>query len=168
MTITATHINYYHLCHRKLWLFSKEIRMEHTSSIVSEGRLIGETTYDRRPESYEQIELDGIKIDYYDRKNQTVHETKKSDKVDHAHIAQVKYYLFKMEQKGIPVQRAVIEYPTLRKKEEIALTDADRQDIPEWERKIIEILENEKCPPLIKKTICKSCSYYEFCYVVDV
>lgn len=167
MTITATHINYYHLCRRKLWLFSKEIRMEHTSPIVSEGRFIGETTYDRRSEAYEQIELDGIKIDYFDRKTHTVHETKKSNKAEKAHIAQLKYYLFKMELHGIPVLRGLIEYPTLRKIEEVTLSDQDRIDIPKWEKEIISIIENNACPILIKKNICKSCSYYEFCYTEE-
>jgi len=49
--ITGTHISYYLVCHRKLWLFSHEIRMEHTSDLVSEGRLIHETSYPQRPAS---------------------------------------------------------------------------------------------------------------------
>ncbi len=167
MIITATHINYYHLCRRKLWLFSNQIQMEHTSSIVAEGNLIGATTYDRRHPLYEQVELDGIKIDYYDRKTQTIHETKKSDKVEHAHIAQVKYYLYRMEQQGIPVKRGVIEYPTLRKTEEVMLTDLDRSEIPKWEKDIDAIISSPVCPALVKKGICKSCSYYEFCYTEE-
>jgi CRISPR-associated exonuclease Cas4 len=43
--ITATHINYLQVCQRKLWLFSHAIVMEHTFDLVSEGKLIGETSY---------------------------------------------------------------------------------------------------------------------------
>jgi len=48
MNITATHINYYHICHRKLWLFSNGINMEHTSEIVADGKLLHETSYPQR------------------------------------------------------------------------------------------------------------------------
>ncbi|WP_149694528.1 Dna2/Cas4 domain-containing protein [Chitinophaga sp. CF418] len=50
MNITATHINYYHICHRKLWLFSNGITLEHTSDLVAEGKLIGEHSYPQRAE----------------------------------------------------------------------------------------------------------------------
>ena len=35
MNITGTHFNYYQICHRKLWLFSNGIQMEHTSDLVA-------------------------------------------------------------------------------------------------------------------------------------
>jgi len=91
----------YYLCHRKLWLFSHQIQMEHTSALVAEGNLIGENSYNRRHGQHEQIELKGVKIDFYDRRTQTIHETKKSNKVEHAHIALVKYYIWLLEQEGI-------------------------------------------------------------------
>ena len=80
MLLTATHINYYHVCHRKLWLFANGIRMEHTSDVVAEGKLFGETTYPERAEKYTEIEMDGIKIDFYDAKNKVVHDVKKAIK----------------------------------------------------------------------------------------
>ena len=101
MIITATHINYYHICNRKLWLFSNGINMEHTSDIVTEGKLIGENTYTDRAAKYTELQLDGVKIDSYDARNKVVHEIKKSDKMEAAHEAQVKYYLYKLKQHGI-------------------------------------------------------------------
>lgn len=53
--ITATHVNYFHICRRKLWLFSNGIQMEHTSDLVSEGKLIGESTYPQRAERYTEV-----------------------------------------------------------------------------------------------------------------
>jgi len=35
MNLTATHINYYMVCKRKLWLFSNGINMEHTSDAIA-------------------------------------------------------------------------------------------------------------------------------------
>ncbi len=114
MTITATHINYYYICHRKLWLFSNGIQMEHTSDIVTEGKLIGEYSYTQRPQKTIELQFDSIKIDFYDPKNKVVHEIKKSDKVEEAHIAQVKYYIYILQKHGIDGATGLIEYPKLR------------------------------------------------------
>ncbi|MCU0328746.1 MAG: CRISPR-associated protein Cas4 [Chitinophagales bacterium] len=164
MNITATHINYYHICKRKLWLFSHHITMEHTSDTVYEGKLIGEHSYPYRSEKYTELELDGIKIDYFDAKNGIIHETKKSDSVEQAHIAQVKYYLYVLQKNGISAHKGIIEYPKLRKTEQVILTEEDTQSIENQLVEIQQILENETCPPKIQKSFCKSCSYFEFCW----
>jgi len=167
MLLTATHINYYHVCHRKLWFFANGIRMEHTSETVAEGKLIGENSYPERAEKYTEVEIDGIKIDFYDAKNKVVHEVKKSDKVEKAHIAQVRYYIYKLEQQGIEGVTGLIEYPKMRERETVYLTEEDREAIKRWEVEIKTIIENEECPPLLNKPICKKCSYYDFCYVEE-
>ncbi|MCL5459918.1 CRISPR-associated protein Cas4, partial [Loigolactobacillus coryniformis] len=87
----GTHIAYLHTCHRKLWLFANGIQMEHTSDKVGEGKLIAETTFLDRARKYTELAIDGIKIDFYDAKSKVIHEVKKSDKVEHAHLAQVNY-----------------------------------------------------------------------------
>jgi len=65
--------------------------MEHTSDLVYEGKLIHETSYPQRSERYEELEIDGIKIDFYDARNKVIHEIKKSDKIEEAHEWQLKY-----------------------------------------------------------------------------
>ena len=91
MQITGTHFNYYYLCKRKLWLFANGINMEHTSDLVYDGKLIHETSYPHRAEIYEEMAIDGIKIDSYDARNKALHEIQRSDKVEPAHLWQVKY-----------------------------------------------------------------------------
>ncbi len=76
-TITPTHVNYYHICRRKLWLFANGINMEHSSELVAEGKFIGETSYPQRAEKYTELEIEGAKIDFYDAKNKVVHEVEK-------------------------------------------------------------------------------------------
>ena len=66
MQITGTHFNYYLICHRKLWLFANGINMEHNSDLVYDGKLIHEDSYPQRPERYEELEVDGVKIDFAD------------------------------------------------------------------------------------------------------
>jgi CRISPR-associated exonuclease Cas4 len=166
--ITGTQIAYLHLCHRKLWLFANGLNMEHTSGLVTQGRIIDEYTYGQRASKWQQVEIDGIKIDYYDPKNKVVREVKKSNKREGSHIAQVKYYIYILEQNGIEVSHAILEYPKLKKTEEIYLSDADREDIPIWQKKARDIISAEVCPDKINSTLCKRCSYYEFCYVDEV
>ena len=55
--ITATHINLYHVCKRELWLHANEIRMEHSSDTVTEGKLIGESTYQYRNDKYKEVQI---------------------------------------------------------------------------------------------------------------
>lgn len=164
MQITGTHFNYYFHCHRQLWLFATGINMESTSELVYEGKLLHETSYPRRSEKYQEIELDGIKIDYYDPKNNVVHEIKKSDKHEEAHEWQVKYYLYVLEQNGIEGATGLLEYPRLHKTDEVLLTIPDREAISEMRVNIEKIIQDEHCPAKIQKTKCKNCSYFDFCW----
>ena len=163
--MTGTHFNYYQICHRKLWLFANSINMEHTSDLVYDGKLIHESSYPQRSERYEELEIDGVKIDYYDVRNKVIHEIKRSDKVEHAHEWQVKYYIYVLERNGIEDVKGVLEYPALRHTAPVILTDADRIRITEMEKEIRQLIEGDVCPPVINAKICKNCSYYDFCYV---
>lgn len=164
MDITATLVNLYHVCKRELWLHANGIRFEHTSDLVFEGKLIHEESYPQRSSKYEEVEIDGIKVDFYDPRNKVIHEIKKSDKIDRAHEWQLKYYLFVFERNGIIGVTGILEYPALRKTESVMLSDIDREEIASMEKEIKNIIESEQCPPLEKKRICKNCSYYDFCY----
>lgn len=164
MYINATLINLYNVCQRELWLHANGIRFEHTSDLVLEGKLIHEDSYPQRSEKYEEIELDGIKVDYYDAKSKVIHEIKKSNKVEKAHEWQVKYYLYVFEQDGIEGVTGLLEYPVLRKTQPVILSDLDREKIEEMKKDIEKIISDENCPPLIQKSLCRNCSYFEFCY----
>ena len=168
MQITGTHFNYYQTCCRKLWLFANGINMEQTSELVYDGKLIHEESYPQRPERYEELEVDGIKIDFYDAKNKIVHEIKRSDKVEDAHEWQVKFYISVLEQNGISGVRGVLEYPTIRKTTPIVLTDEDRRNIEYIKLDIERIVTSDQCPDRVAMKICKSCSYYDFCCVSEI
>ncbi|GGC18236.1 CRISPR-associated protein Cas4 [Parapedobacter defluvii] len=167
MNITATHINLYHVCRRELWLHANGIRMEHTSDVVAEGKMIGDTSYPERAERYTEIEIDGVKIDFYDARNRVVHEVKKSDSVENAHIAQVKYYLYKLRQHGMEDATGIIEYPKMRQRESVELKEEDITAIKGWESDITDIVSGNTCPPVIHSKLCRRCSYYDFCYVEE-
>ena len=168
MNITGTHFNYYFVCKRKLWLFANGIAMEHTSDLVFEGKLLHETSYPQRPERYEEMEIDGIKVDFYEARNKIIHEIKKSDKIEDAHEWQVKYYIFVLERNGIEGVTGLLEYPALRQTNKVLLSDEDRKQLNVIEDDIRRIVESDECPATIHSRICKNCSYYDFCYSGEV
>lgn len=167
MQITGTHINYYLICHRKLWLFANGIHMEHTSELVDEGRLIHETSYPQRSERYQEIALEGIKIDFYDPATHTIHEMKKGKTMEEAHEWQLKYYIYILEKNGIESPKGILEYPKLRQKEQVTLEQGDYKKIEEMLSSIENIIQQERVPGKVNKKQCKKCSYYDFCYVEE-
>ncbi len=164
MQVTGTHMHYYFNCHRQLWLFANGINMEHTSDDVFEGKMIHESSYQQRSSKYEEVAIDGIKIDYYDTKNKVVHEIKKSSKLFNSHVWQVKYYIYVLELNGIESVTGILEYPKERKTEEVFLSIPDKERIVELLEEIDTIIHSDKCPKEINQPKCKKCSYYDFCY----
>lgn len=163
MIITGTHFSYYQVCRRKLWLFANGITFEHTSDLVYEGRLIHENSYPQRPGKYEEVEVDGIKVDFYDVRNKIVHEIKKSDKMEKAHEWQLKYYIHVFERNGIDGVQGLLEYPKLRKTAQVALCDVDRRMIATMEDDIRQISDGP-CPEIKMHEVCRNCSYFDFCF----
>lgn len=163
MLPTGTQFNYYIVCHRKLWLFSHGVGMEHTSGLVDEGREIHEHAYPQRAAKWQELDLGVAKIDYYDVKQRVVHEIKKSPVKEEAHIMQVKYYLYLMHKLGIKDASGIIEYPEMRETVPVKFDDSL---IGEIENSISSIasINAGACPGLLAKSRCRNCSYEDFCW----
>ncbi|QZT37677.1 CRISPR-associated protein Cas4 [Halosquirtibacter xylanolyticus] len=162
--ITGTHFQYYYVCHRKLWLFSHDIHLEQNSEIVYDGKLLHEQSYLQRSSRYQEVSIEGIKVDYYDRKKGVIHELKRSKKMEEAHVWQLKYYLYVFQSVGIDAKYGLLEYPKLRETKEIMLSDNDREEIEQKKEDIVRICEQDRCPDTIGLPYCKKCAYYDFCY----
>lgn len=162
--ITGTQIAYYIVCKRKLWLFSHQIEMEKYSDHVSIGKLISEESFKR--EKFKEIEIGGtIKIDFIKVGNEIiVNEVKKSKKLEDAHIWQVKYYIYSLRKLGVNCNKGIIHYPKLMRKIEIELKEKDEVKIERISKEIAN-LKNEKIPSKINAKYCKTCAYYQFCYI---
>ena len=76
----------------------------------------------------------------------------------------MKYYIYIFERNGIQGVTGILEYPMLRKRDVVLLSDIDREMISDMEHSILQIIESNMCPPLEKKRVCKNCSYLDFCY----
>lgn len=161
LAYTGTQINYYFVCHRKLWLFTRDIRFEDENEYVQLGRLIDENSYKRNKK---QIEIGNIKIDFIDQKG-IIHEIKKSDRIEKAHIYQLKYYIRTLREMGVEDITGEIDYPKLKKRETVIWEEADEAEFETIFSSIRDILGEKKPPAVINKPFCKKCAYYEFCYV---
>lgn len=158
--VTGTEFNYYHICRRKLWLFSHGIQMEHTSDNVLLGKLIDEHSYQREKKG---ILIDGVvKIDFLD--DEAVHEIKKSDRMEEAHIGQTLYYIYRLRQKGVDIRKGIINYPKLRKTTEVEFTPEREQEIEETIKGILAAKTLERPPDVLNARFCKKCGYEDFCY----
>lgn len=141
--------------------------MEQNSELVAEGRFIGATSYPQRAERWQEMQIEGIKIDHYDAVRRIVREVKKSNKKEEAHIAQVKYYLYVLRRNGITAEEGLIEYPKLRMTERVTLAPEEMDEVAQWEKEVETIVSREECPPVINKPMCKQCAYYDFCYTEE-
>ena len=112
-----------------------------------------------------KIETIASTVDYFDAKNKVIHEIKKSDIIEKAHLWQLKYYIYVFEKNGISGVSGFLEYPTMRQTEKVELTDDDRREIDKICSEIETICESDDCPPIVKKGFCKNCSYYDLCFV---
>jgi CRISPR-associated exonuclease Cas4 len=140
--------------------------MEQNSESVAMGKFISESTYERaKHEIHISDDEADIMLDFYDGKNKIIHEVKKSNKMEETHIWQVKFYIFVLEKRGITGVTGEIDYPKLRQKQKVQLTDVDRIKLEEIQKDIESLINTENPPGIINKPFCKQCSYYELCYV---
>ena len=162
LNFTGTQINYYFTCHRELWFFSRYLAMEHNSDLVLQGKVLHEDSYKRKNKEF-MIDSK-IVIDFIE-KDGIINEIKKSDKMEQAHIFQMLYYLYYLKGKGLEKLKGVINYPLLRNKINVELTSDKEKELNEVLKNIRKIVEQDNPPKLEKMKHCRSCSYYELCWV---
>ena len=126
------------------------------------GKLIHETSYEREKK---EIEMDSIKIDFFNLKDGVLHEVKKSDSFEEAHRWQTLYYMYQLKKRGVVCTKGEIDYPKQKKCVDVYLTPDLEVELDKIVGEITEIVYC-KCPPKInvKFSLCKSCSYFELCY----
>lgn len=160
--VSGVMVYYYFVCKRKLWFFINDITMEKNSELVGIGKLIDETSYEREKK---HILIDeNICIDFL-KDWRVVHEIKKSRKIEEASMWQLKYYMWLLEERGVDIEKGILDYPLLRKREEIFLSAEDEEKLQVIVTEINKIMLLKLPPAVDKKLICKKCAYYELCYI---
>lgn len=160
----GTQVAYYIICKRKLWLFTKGITMEHLSDRVALGKLLDEQSFKRYRE--EIVVAEPVRIDFI-RKGDgiVVHEVKYSKAIEEAHEWQVKYYIYYLKKKGINVTYGVLHYPRAKEMKKVYLTDEDEEKLLESLDRLDEVTRLVFPPNVVEMPYCKSCAYYDFCFV---
>ncbi|AMW33134.1 CRISPR-associated protein Cas4 [Fervidobacterium islandicum] len=155
----GTKVNYYFVCKRKLWFYSKGITMEKNDDSV----LLGKLFHEEEKEKYgtrADVEIDGvIKLDRLDAKR--VFELKSTKSMKEAAKYQLLYYIYVLKLKGIKRTGVLV---LKNSREYVELT-------PEEEQKLVDVIQDIKrivkasAPPKQKKTKkCDECAYYELCF----
>lgn len=158
--ITGTQVNYYFVCKRKLWLFSRGITMEKHHENVEIGNFIHNNYYNRNKK---EIQIGPVKVDFFNNNFEIVHEVKKTSKLEDATIWQLKYYLFYLKKYGI-IATGQVHIPEEKKRIEIKLTEEDEYKLFDICGEIENILNSSKAPDKLASGICRKCAYYEFCF----
>lgn len=160
--ITGTMIYYHSVCKKKLWYFMNDITMESGSDLVQLGKLLDSESYskeDRNININNEISIDFI------QENNEIHEIKKSRKIEEASILQLKYYMYYLKKRGVNITKGVIDYPLMKKKIDVFLEKDDISNIENIIKEIIDIKHISDVYKTKNKSICKSCAYYDICYI---
>ncbi|MCX7927224.1 MAG: CRISPR-associated protein Cas4 [Candidatus Omnitrophica bacterium] len=158
--ITGIKINYLYICERKLWFFDRGIQMEKTSDKVLLGKLTEEYSYPQQ--EHKEVLIDNlINIDIVEEDK--IREIKYSNKMKEADRIQLLYYLYYLKKKLNIERKGIINYPKMRRKEEVILTEEAEKEVESAIFKVAEVIKMNKPPCFIKKPFCTKCAYYELC-----
>lgn len=159
----GVHIQYYFVCHRKLWLYSKNLGLEEDHERVQDGKLLHERAY-KRAKKKELFVDEGIKVDALE--GEYVREVKLTSKMTKADKYQLLYYLYQLKKRGLE-RKGLVSYTKEKKTEEIVLTENYEKEIKKIETNIFKIINLHTPPKVIRKNYCKSCAYYDFCFATE-
>lgn len=162
LRVNGIKVNYWAICHRKLWLYSKGLRMESLSDRVALGKLLHERSYPRYPRR--DVLIDNlIKVDILENEGKVL-EVKYSRKLVDAARLQVAYYLLYLKRIGAGELTGELRFPRERRREEVHLT-------PELEARVMDALRDIRRIELLSEPpytdfmpICRVCSYCELCW----
>ena len=160
--VTGVMVYYYFVCKRKLWFFCHQINMESGNEDVMLGKILDDNSY-QRDDKHINID-DVINIDFIRDKNE-VHEVKKSKAIEDAGIWQLKYYLYYLKNKGVNDVTGSIDYPLLKKKIHVELSEEDIRKLEKVLKDIQVIRDINTNIELEEKTICNKCAYHDLCFV---
>ena len=104
LVFTGVEVNYFFVCKRKLWFFSRYLDLEADSDLVLLGRLLHEHGY---PRKFKEVSIGRIKIDFLERHG-VIHEVKRSRRMEKAHLFQLLYYIYYLRRFGVEVKGCLL------------------------------------------------------------
>lgn len=135
--------------------------MEREHENVKIGKQIHENRY---PRVRKEVNIrNKMKLDFVEKGDQLyIHEVKKSNKMEKSHLFQMYFYLDYLQKHGVDV-KGELHYPELNKKKEVEFGEEEKEELNKVKDEIKDIVSGDMPEPE-RKTICKKCAYYEFCF----
>jgi len=162
-TVRGVEIHYYAVCHRKLWLFHRDIRFENDGhERVEAGKVLHDRAYPRLEKDLapdENVRIDRMEGEY-------LREIKLTSRMESADRLQMQYYLYVLKRQGIQ-KKGLLSYTLEKKTVEVTLDDAGERRVLEAIRGVKRILSGP-IPPLRKLPFCSKCAYRDFCFSGEV
>ena len=161
--ITGTLVWYSVVCHREVWLMSRDITPDEDDPLLDLGRAIHETSYTDMKKK--EILLEGIKIDIIKNREdkKVICEVKSSSRYIKASMMQLYYYLYRLEELGIDAIGELV-IPKEKKRMVVKLDDNNRRELLSQLSIIIQIVAMDKPPKLAFIPFCRRCAYRYFCW----
>jgi len=161
--VTGTMVNYYFVCKRKLWLFSRGLSRERDSQLVALGQLLHEASFTR--ERKEVFILGHIKVDHTTTGEKVIiHEVKRSKSYSNAARAQLLFYLSELERLGIEC-KGELHFRSEKRREEVTLDSDGRCSVQQIVREVCRVVTESQSPEPQKGVPCRRCSYRDYCMV---
>lgn len=163
MKVNGTLMNYYIHCPRQCYLFGNRINLEDNSETVNIGKILHE---ERADTENAEIALENIRLDKLTKEYLT--EVKKSDADIEACKWQLLLYLKILKDKGI-MRKGKLEFIEKKKTDKkvivLELTPEIEIALQNHIHAIEVLLASDTVPPILNKSSCKKCAYYEYCYI---
>ncbi len=155
-------IGYLAVCPRKVWLYSRGIRLEKESDKVILGEFIHKHSYHDR-ERKKEIEIDNlIKVDIVD--DDSIWEVKYSSRMIEGAKLQIAYYLYYFKKVYGVELVGELRFPKEKRVEKVVLDESLEKDVETALIEIKRIKSLEKPPEATFKRVCYKCAYAELCW----
>ncbi|KXG09895.1 hypothetical protein AT864_01854 [Anoxybacillus sp. P3H1B] len=165
MDVNGTHIWYYFICKREVWLIAHQIAADQEDDNLEIGRFISETTYQRQKK---EMLIGNIKVDRIRREGDTlvVGEVKKSSTYEKSAYYQLLYYLDTLKKMGIEAKGELL-FPKEKKVTKVGWTEEGKKVLEEVVADIRRIARLPIPPESKKIQFCRSCAYREYCFAEE-
>ncbi|SFA45830.1 CRISPR-associated exonuclease Cas4 [Parageobacillus thermantarcticus] len=165
MDVNGTHIWYYFICKREVWLIAHQIAADQEDDNLEIGRFISETSYQRQKK---EMLIGNIKVDRIRREGDTlvVGEVKKSSTYEKSAYYQLLYYLDTLRKMGIEAKGELL-FPKEKKVTKVEWTEEGKRVLEEAIADIRRIARMPVPPEPKKNGFCRSCAYREYCFAEE-
>ena len=152
------------VCHREAWLLYNGISPYQDHPLLEEGKAIHSVHYLIKKSGHVSLEnmiIDTMKRDF-------VIEIKKSSRRIFPAKMQILFELFYLKhEKGI-VKSGLLLIPEEKKSLKVELTEENERYVRRKIDEVLAVVSRDAPPRARRKSVCKSCSFYTFCYGEEI